>query len=299
MLGQKLERRAKSVTLPGSVVQGAGDVVAPFLCKALHRRAFRDVLANQSVGVLVRASLPGSVRRGKVDRHAGGVFNRLVTVKLRPVVDRDGDEEAGMGLNQLNHAFVHVGHLAAEKPADDRRASDAFNERDHAMIAARTDDDVHLPVTDLLARVHRWWPFGDVPLARKPTALFGGAVALPVSERLPKMLPEFAAPAPVLVHVRVDGLVTDLEDLEKLESPADLFGAELIANETLNELPFDLAEVAVPTRTASAAIGMLLSHARPVGVVVRRMVACKLSTDRAAMTTDRARHLRVREALLP
>lgn len=93
--------------------------------------------------------------------------------------------------------------------------------------------------------------------------------------------------------------MTDLEDLEELEPPADLFGAELIANEGLNELPLDLAEVAVPTRTASAAISMLLGHARPVGVVVRGMVACKLSTDRAAMTTERERHLRVREALLP
>lgn len=192
----------KSVTLPWSVVQGTGDVVAPLLCKTLHRCVLRDVLANQSVGVLVRTSLPGSVWRGEVDRHAGGVFNLLVTVKLRPVVDRDGDEEGGMGLNQLNHAFVHVGHLAAEKPADDHRAGDAFHERDHAMIAARTDDDVHLPVTDLLARFHRWRPLRDVPLARKPTALFSGAVALPVSDRLPKMLPEFAAPVPVLVHVR-------------------------------------------------------------------------------------------------
>src|SRR6266545_538962 len=299
MLGQELERCAKSVALPWPVVQGTGNVVAPLLCKTLHRCTLRDVLANQSVGVLVRASLPGSVWCGEVDRHAGGVFDLLITVKLRSVVDRGGDEEAGMGLNQLNPAFVHVGHLAAAKPADDRRAGDAFHERDHAMIAARTDDDVHLPVTDLLARFHRWRPFGDVALTRKPTALFSGAVALPVSDRLPKMLPEFAAPAPVRVHVRVDGLVTDLEDLEELEPPADLFGAELMANEGVNELPLDLAEMAVPTRTASAAIGMLLGHARPIGVVVRGMVACKLSTDRAAMTTERARHLRVREALLP
>ena len=44
---------------------------------------------------------------------------------------------------------------------------------------------------------------------------------------------------------------------------------------------------------------MLLSHARPVGFVIRRMVACELAADRTAMTIECARHLRVREALLP
>ena len=247
MFEKDFERCSKPVALPGSVVQLSGDFIAPALPEMLHRSTLREVLANEPVGVLVRSSLPRGIWRSEEDFHTGGFFDLFVPVELRAVVNRDGEEESGMGLNQRNHALVHGDHLAAAKPADDGYAGDSFDKGDHAMIAACADNDVHLPVPDLLAGLDRGRSLGDMTLAWKPTTLFSRAVAFPVADRLAKMFPELATAALVLAHVRVNGLMTDVEELEELEPTADLFGAEIIANECLDQRPLDLAEVAVPS----------------------------------------------------
>ena len=58
MFGESFERRAEAVAFARPIVKSTGDVVAAFLRECLHRGAFRDVLANEPVGVLVRAAFP-------------------------------------------------------------------------------------------------------------------------------------------------------------------------------------------------------------------------------------------------
>jgi hypothetical protein len=67
-----------------------------------HRRALRDVLANQAVGVLVRATFPGVVGVGKVEGGAGGLLDVAVAVELGAIVDGDGLEQVRMRADQLD-----------------------------------------------------------------------------------------------------------------------------------------------------------------------------------------------------
>ena len=65
---------------------------------------FGQVLADQAVGVLVGAALPGVMRIGEVERHAGGVLDPGVAVELGAVVGGDGLELLGMPADQRDGA---------------------------------------------------------------------------------------------------------------------------------------------------------------------------------------------------
>ena len=54
--------------------------------------AFREVLPQQSVEVLVAAAFPWSMRVGEIAAYTGGLFELLVTVELGAVVPGDGLE---------------------------------------------------------------------------------------------------------------------------------------------------------------------------------------------------------------
>ena len=70
MIGQTIEWRAEAMAFSWPVVQRVSDCVASVLCEPLHGHALREVLPNETVGVLGRASLPRRVRCHEVDRYA-------------------------------------------------------------------------------------------------------------------------------------------------------------------------------------------------------------------------------------
>ena len=78
-LNRSLQRGARSrrsagvchQCLTGPAVEGDGDPVEVFLAVAAQAGAFGEVLAQQAVGVLVGAALPGAVGVAEVDRDAG------------------------------------------------------------------------------------------------------------------------------------------------------------------------------------------------------------------------------------
>ena len=78
------------MALAWSVVELQSNLGTPRLAQVLHRRALRDVLTNETIRVLVRAPLPGVVRRSKIEGDPGGALDLPVAVELGAVVDRDG-----------------------------------------------------------------------------------------------------------------------------------------------------------------------------------------------------------------
>jgi hypothetical protein len=62
---------APAKRLAGAGVEGESDRVEVVAAVAVQVGAFREVLAQQAVGVLVRAALPGTVRVAEVDGQAG------------------------------------------------------------------------------------------------------------------------------------------------------------------------------------------------------------------------------------
>jgi hypothetical protein len=70
--GDHLERRVKVVRSPGSMVKAIGDRIEFVLAVDRQIGALGQVLAQQAVGVLTGAALPGAVRIAEVNLHAGG-----------------------------------------------------------------------------------------------------------------------------------------------------------------------------------------------------------------------------------
>lgn len=58
------------------------------LVQPRHALTFRQVLANEAVGVLIAASLPRVIRPGEIERRPRQPLDPPVVVELRPVVGR-------------------------------------------------------------------------------------------------------------------------------------------------------------------------------------------------------------------
>ena len=76
---------------PRPRVQFVGDVIAVRLGRAAQALAFRQVLADQPVEVLVAALFPGMVGRGEVARNGKALFQRRVGVELGTIRGVDAD----------------------------------------------------------------------------------------------------------------------------------------------------------------------------------------------------------------
>jgi hypothetical protein len=77
---------------------------------SFHASLLGNVLAHQSIEVLIAAALPNSLWIGKVDQHAKGLIDGLVIRKLLAVVHRQnlppgaqGKEPAEIHLNDVNN----------------------------------------------------------------------------------------------------------------------------------------------------------------------------------------------------
>ena len=81
---------AKAMSFSWSVVQIGGDVIATCLGHGAHAASLGQVLAQQSIEVLVAAALPGVVRRGEVNLDREALFESGVVVELSAVVEGDG-----------------------------------------------------------------------------------------------------------------------------------------------------------------------------------------------------------------
>jgi len=155
VIGESIERRAKAVAFSRSIVQCVRDCVASVLCQPLHRRALRDVLPNEAVGVLVRASFPRRVRSRKVDRYARRSFDLVVSVELRTVVDGDRLEQPGMSLNQLNDAMVDGGGSTAPQFADQGCSGDTLDQGSGYTPGMKTAVSIPDEVFEKVERIAR------------------------------------------------------------------------------------------------------------------------------------------------
>lgn len=83
-------RSAEAEAFAGAMIEGGGDLVTAFLGEAGEGGALREVLADQAVGVLVCASLPGMMRGSEVDLGAKVPLEALVAMELCPIIRGDG-----------------------------------------------------------------------------------------------------------------------------------------------------------------------------------------------------------------
>jgi len=79
-------RSEEAEAFPGTVVEVVGDLSAKGAGEMAKRSALREVLADESVGVLVGAAFPRVMGSSEVEGSIEGVLNRLVAVELDAVI---------------------------------------------------------------------------------------------------------------------------------------------------------------------------------------------------------------------
>ena len=84
------ERAAKSENLPRPVVHSQVNGVKVFLSQLGQIGAFWQILAQQAVGVLIGAALPGAVRVAEVHLHAGLVCKLAVGAHFPALIVGNG-----------------------------------------------------------------------------------------------------------------------------------------------------------------------------------------------------------------
>jgi len=69
-----------------AVVELAGDGITGLLRQVFEAHSFRQILADQTVGVLIRSSLPGVVRGGEIEADITRRLHFAVGMELAAVV---------------------------------------------------------------------------------------------------------------------------------------------------------------------------------------------------------------------
>ena len=143
-----------------------------------HAGAFRDVLSDQAIGVLVSTSLPGVVRSGEVEGHLSRTLNGSVVMELGAIVGGDGLEVLGVLPDESDSACT--GLLLRPRPelTDEQVATLALDQAHDAMLAAGAHDGVDFPMAEGSARFNTVWSFADMSLAGEAAAAVIRAVAL-------------------------------------------------------------------------------------------------------------------------
>ena len=101
-----------------SVVDREGNSVAARLIDVLHGSALRQVLSNETVGVLIDAAFPRVIGSGEVEGRTSGSFDVAIAMEFGSVVDGDRFKQSTMSPNELNDSVVCGRNRSGSKLAE-------------------------------------------------------------------------------------------------------------------------------------------------------------------------------------
>ena len=235
---------------------------------------------------------------GEVDWYASELFDVSVAVELGAVVGGDGFEQRGVAVDELEKAVVEGRGGAIGEFPDQNTARQSLDEAEDAVLAARADDGIHLPVTDLSAWFHGRRSLGDVPFAGYFASFFMGAVSLPILRSLAQVPIESSSPSLVLPDVLVDRFMAHAEQVIASQKAADLLGAEILSDELFDQLPVFRCQSTVARGAFPPSAGLFLRSAVAIAAVISTAIALELSIDRAAVPAQTLRNCSAGEVLL-
>jgi len=200
-----------------------------------HAGALGDVLSYQSVGVLVRAALPGVVWSGEVEGDTGALFDGGVVVELRAVIRGDGFEALWMPTDETQRSVIRMFLGASSELADHDVAGLAFDDGHETVTAACADDGVDFPVADLRALFGGERALADVSFTGETAAAVVGAVAFAaLLASATQVGEEQSAEHSIAPDVSIDRFVADRQHAMQEQSPGDLLGAEPLVQQRID-----------------------------------------------------------------
>ena len=210
------EWRAKIQNLAGPGVELPGNGVAFVLGEAGHRGVLWQVLADEAVGVLGGAALPGVIGLGEVEYDPGQALEPRVVMKLGTIVGREGQDAQSPDHDQ-EHA-VDLGHGLVEEFADHQKACTPVHEGEDALLGPWSVNQVYLKMPPLKPPLRGRRPLRDIPFTPQNTAAVAAPVGLATSlATLAQVFIEVAARTAVLAKIPVNGLMADPQDRAKTQ----------------------------------------------------------------------------------
>ena len=211
--------------LAGSVVDSGDGPLDLLVCDLVEWHRFREVLAEQAVGVFAQPALPAVVGSREVGVAAGGPGDQRVVRELAPVVVGDGVEDVPEPLGDAARDAGRLGLGLARDAARGQCPRLAFRQRHESPAVDTADDGVALPMADPGALLHVVRALRDVHPAWDPAPEFVLAVAPPPLLRgVPEAGVRVAPLALVAPHELMDGLVRHPGAALQTHAAGDLFG---------------------------------------------------------------------------
>ena len=124
----------KHQALSRSMIEPVHNMVYVCVRQRIQGHAFRHILANQSIGVLVEPPLPGMIGMGKIYDRLHRLADPDMVGKLFAVVGRNGLGMRFMGRKQLNGGLSDFLGLFGGDFTQQRIARAPFDQRDEAPV---------------------------------------------------------------------------------------------------------------------------------------------------------------------
>lgn len=284
-------RSEEAEALSGTMVELSSESGALTLGEGGEVGPLGQILAEEPIGVLVGAALPGVVRSGEVE---GGVelpLEGFVHVELGAVVGGDGVDGMRFVAQQRDGALESFVGADASDLADADEAALAFDDGDGGGFAAAVDG-VDLPVAKAGPVIDHCRAFSDHALAGEPAAAVVGGVALAFEfASAAQMAPEGAAARLVSPDMQVDRFVAHDAYAFDAQAANDLHRTELLAQHAFDRDEVRWAIAAIATRAGTATVGLLHRVHPAVEAVVDTAVAFDLTIDGTRMTAQGGRYL--------
>src|SRR6266851_6926967 len=142
-------------------------MVGPVLAEV---SAFEEVLAEEAVGVLVGASLPGLGGVTEVDLETNGDLDLGVVAHLHALVPGERlPEEPGQLLGGCDHRLLDLeGGVAIGQMEEHHKARRALDQGADGGLARLSDNQVALPVSGYRPVLDLSWTLADVDHVRNP-----------------------------------------------------------------------------------------------------------------------------------
>jgi hypothetical protein len=158
------------MALSGSEVQSGGNSVTIDLRNSGHGYLFRNVLADQTVEILVGSAFPRMIGGSEVALQREALLEVFVTVEFGAVVESDRLEAGLVFLNCTQGSLRHGSGGPRLQLFDNSEAGFTFNESENAVMAIAADHSVSFPMAELRTGFHHGGPLRDMALAWQNSA---------------------------------------------------------------------------------------------------------------------------------
>ena len=202
-------RRLEAEAFSGAVIQSMHGEFDVLLGDFQEGHFLWEELADQAIHVLVGPALPGGIGVSKVEVGSEFAGNALVLCELPAVVGRQGMNAFSERRQQRDHRIRDCLRRLERHMSYQCVAGLAFVERDQSLLLAGADDQVGLPVTETLKRIHDSRTQINRYLVGDGAAPFATPVTFSSCFLAAQSTVEGAALALVCVDAVVDTLVAD------------------------------------------------------------------------------------------